>query len=126
MTPEEHAPACAVTTGMRLLISCCLLGGCAVAGAATELVFDNPPVVGSLLATDRHDVRCESRAGARYTAETGFFHADCSALSDTEQVEWRVIEREYEELDEGGLWMLRSLHLNGDQTWLVLPWHDWV
>jgi len=111
---------------MRLLVCSVLLGGCAIMGVNTDLVFDKPPAVGSLLATDRNDVRCESLAGARYTAQTGFFHVDCSALPQTGRAEWRVIEREYEQLDEGGVWLLRSRHVNGEQTWIVLPWHGWA
>ena len=111
---------------MRIAICCLLLGGCTFGGGAPELQFKNPPKAGVRVVTDNHDVRCESRAGARYTAETGFFHNDCSHLPNTGVVEWRVIEREYEDLGEGGVWLLRSRHDDGEQTWIVLPWHDWA
>ncbi len=109
---------------MRFLICSFLLAGCST--VPTDPMFAAPPVVGSALVTDHNDVRCESRVGARYTAETGFFHADCSPVKATGQVEWRVIGREYEALDEGGFWLLRSRNAEGEETWLVLPWHDWV
>lgn len=111
---------------MKILLLVLLLGGCATGGATRELQFDVPPNVGARIVTDRHDVRCESREGARFTSATGFFHTHCSALPQTGLTEWQVLEREYEELNEGGMWLLRARRTDGEESWLVLPWHDWA
>ena len=55
---------------------------------------------------------------------TGFYHADCERAITTSDM--RVIEQEYEELGEGGMWLLRVRGRANHTTWLVLPWHDWA
>lgn len=90
-----------------------------------RLDFDKPPTAGSRVAAGQSVFACTSRDGARFMTLTGFLHAHCSQIVTVNDT--RIAEREYEDLGEGGMWLLR-LAADDDDTpvWFVLPWHDWI
>lgn len=98
----------------------------ACATGAGPLGYSNLPANGKQIPTGVELVQCDSRQGARYMARTGFYHPDCATLEITAETSWRVTLREYEDLGEGGLWLLQAVSSSGQTTWLLFPWHDWV
>ena len=114
---------------MNMKLSPCIalllvvISGCA-ASNAQRVDFNHPLDVGSYLPADNIVIVCDTRAGARFMTRTGFYHAGCERVMTSSDM--RVIEREYEDVGEGGMWLLRVRGRTNHTTWLVLPWHDWA
>ena len=85
-----------------------------------------PPSPGDTIVAVRDTVACDSERGARFTAETGFFAADCRPAVPGER--WRVIACRHVDLADGGLWLVevRAPDERGGAVWIPLPWHDWA
>ena len=112
---------------MKLLLSSALLlmliSGCAVSHSQS-LSFKWPLKVDNLVPADSIAITCDSREGARYMARTGFYYPGCQRVKTSPGT--KVLSREYENVGEGGMWLLRIRSASGNMTWLVLPWHDWA
>ena len=99
------------------------ISGCAVSHNQF-LTFHKPLDVGDQLPTGYKVITCDTREGARYMARTGFYHPECRSVQPNSGM--RVVSREYENVGEGGMWLIRILDDEDTGTWLVLPWHDWA
>lgn len=100
-----------------------LVSGCAVSNNQL-LTFHKPLDVGDRLPADFMVITCDTRDGARYMTRTGFYHPECRRAQFNPGM--RVVFREYENVGEGGMWLIRIRDAADTATWLVLPWHDWA
>lgn len=112
---------------MKVLLSSVLLlvfiSGCAVSNNQF-LTFRKPLDVGDQVPANSIVITCDTRDGARYMTRTGFYHPECRRVQSNSGM--RVVFREYENVGEGGMWLIRIRDDASAATWLVLPWHDWA
>lgn len=126
---------------MRCVTAACLLT-CLPALTGCQLAFDqrpslqlttpqqskygtyaNPPLIGKTIPAQVGSVLCFSKGGALAMAQTGFFAPDCEGY--TEAPALIVQAREHQQLQEGGVWLLKAFYQQ-QPVWLPIPWHDWA
>ena len=104
------------------------------AGERTPLTYRTPPAPGDPVVAQRDLLVCDAPAPARATARTGFVARGCRRLGA--ETGWRVVELAHEEIEDGGLWLVRVARREPEHDgapdgvretgWIPLPWHDWA
>lgn len=105
----------------------CLLPGCAThqGTRAAKVTYATPPAVGSWLQAQRELVACDTISAARYMADFGFFHPQCTQLTAIGAREYQVENRTKVQLNEGPMWLLQ-VQKQQSIFWVPIPWHDWL
>jgi len=116
-----------VTRTVLVLSILMLIGACGLLPKRQyekRLRFLVPPRVGETIFASARDFNlCDSRRTARYLSATGFTIDGCTRFNSA--ATYIVIHREFEELRDGGVWLLQVEGSDGI-SWVPIPWHEWA